>query len=197
MKTLLAVLILAGAGYLYFQHVRDSRDAEAIKALEALNTATKVGLPLAEYSRRTIDAAVVVDRTIPEISDPQRRAATQAIMDCYALAREYWSFSVDRSRRHPSELDEIDRKSRELGVDLDLNFASRSDQVAKYWAVAQARLADLKNRVNRDYALPHRPVAEPAEVSLNSPATRPKPKPGAKPGEWMWKEKGTLDRRPY
>lgn len=71
---------------------------EAIKALKALESATKGGVSYREYAPRVIDAKVIVDRYLgmPISGDQSIRQAVADAMSFYVLASTAWNGRVVR-----------------------------------------------------------------------------------------------------
>jgi hypothetical protein len=186
----LTIVVIVAAFGIYAKR-NEMRVNTAIEALEALQVATNVGLPYADYSKRTIDTAIVVNRALSSIRDTERRRALQEILECYTVAGDYWGRVIQRTA---GDIEYLDHRSRKLGIDLDLSYPREASQVTNYWSVASHRLRDFKTGTYQSLALTERPAerVKRSAIGANYIDAPPAPPP-EKPGDWMWRKRGNQD----
>jgi hypothetical protein len=90
MKREFSLLVLAGAAFAQSPTAKDALDA-----LHGLKSVTEAGVNFIEYSSRTLDTKVKVDRYLDEApKDDKQRTAIDNAMNLYVIARGAWSASI-------------------------------------------------------------------------------------------------------
>ena len=139
---------------------------DALDALQALQSATRVGLAYGDYTPRLLDTTVRVDRYLRESGaftqpgDEQLRTHVHAAMDLYALAGKVWNNKITgqvpwveiathsaiesceplRAQRDATPLGteyRYEQQSHVVGKNIALVWACASDRIANAQALLQ------------------------------------------------------------
>ena len=169
---------------------------EALDALMELQTVTNVGISYRDYSSRTLDVKIKVDRYLRGSDGDPAKSAIGAAIRYYELASQLWGVAVSRGGGGIS-LDQIDAIRAELLADkscpLIQTFVGNADQkLLPYlvgqqpgilWSCASGKIGEADQLLK---GKPEKPSTNPAAnptVMNPAPPVVPKtePEPAKKP----------------